>query len=257
MTLPFLLISLLILRIAGAGERYEERADFGKFYEDHKIAGAFLLYDLKADRYLVYNRDRAEQAFVPASTFKIFSSLVALETAVIADENEIFKWDGVDRGIENWNRDHNLRSAFKFSAVWFYQELARRIGPERMQSYIDKVGYGNRNINGGIDRFWLDGELRISLEQQIAFLLRLYQNQLPFSKRSLELVKEIMLIEETSEYRLRGKTGWSNKVGWFVGYLEQNGSVYFFANNVEMKQAEDAPARIEITKEILRKLNLL
>lgn len=251
------LIPFLIWTTAVAGDRYEERADFAKFYNGRNVTGAFLFYDLKADHYLVYNRERAVKPFIPASTFKIFNSLVALETGVIADENEIIKWDGVDRGIDNWNRDHNLRSAFKFPAVWFYQELARRIGPEKMQHYLDKVEYGNCNMNGGIDRFWLAGELRISQEQQIEFLVQLHHGELPFSRRTMEIVKDIMLLEETPDYKFRGKTGWAKDVGWFVGYLERGNNVYFFANNIDSVQPEDTSARIEITKEILKKLDLL
>jgi beta-lactamase class D len=122
------------------------------------------------DKYTSNDFRRAKERFLPASTFKIFNSLAALESGVIKDQDEIIKWDSIPRGWEKWDMDHNLRSAIKYSAVWFYQELARRIGEEKMRSYINKTGYGNKNIEGGIDLFWLQGELKISAMEQIEFL---------------------------------------------------------------------------------------
>lgn len=247
-----------------SGGRVEEKKDWDKFFKEYGVEGTFLLYDLKRDHYLGYNLKRTETAFIPASTYKIINSLVALETGVIKDENETFKWDGVDRGSQGWNRDHNLRSAFKSSAVWFYQELARRIGRESMQKYIDATDYGNRNIGGGIDRFWLDGELRITAKQQIDFLVRLYQNKLPFSERSISIVKDIFILEKTDKYTLRGKTGWAGfgskddaQLGWFVGYIEREGRPCFFAMNIDIKESKESQARIPITKKILSDMKLI
>lgn len=159
--------------------------------------------------------------------------------------------------MEAWNRDHDLRSAFKVSAVWFYQELARRIGRERMQRHIDAVGYGNKDLDGGIDMFWLTGDLRITPKEQIDFLVRLHRNDLPFSQRTLDIVKDIMIFENAGEHVLRGKTGQAGKVGWFVGYIERDGNVYFFANSMDILRPEDREARIQITRNILRDLDLI
>ena len=155
-----------------------------------------------------------------------------------------------------------MRKAFKYSAVWFYQEIARRIGEKRMQEYVNKNDYGNMNINGGIDRFWLDGELRISPAEQLELLKKLYSDSLKFSGRSLDIVKEIMLFEEGTDYKLRAKTGWGirfeENVGWFVGWVEKNDNVYFFVNNCQTKNpGEGYPARIEITRKILSELRIL
>ena len=170
--------------------------DFQELYYSNGIKGAFLLYDLKNDTVLVYNQPRTKNAYLPASTFKIINSMIALETGVIRDEKEILKWDGEKRFAEIWNQDHNLRTAIRYSVVWFYQELARRIGEERMQHYIDAVEYGNQDIGGGIDLFWLQGNIRITMEEQIDLLKRLYKNELPFSQRTLDIVKDIMILEQ-------------------------------------------------------------
>ena len=108
---------------------------FQDIFDKNDIKGAFILYDLINDTALIFNQPRTERAYLPASTFKIINSLIALETGVIKDENEMIQWDGEERFVETWNQDHNLRSGIKYSVVWFYQELARRIGEERMQKF--------------------------------------------------------------------------------------------------------------------------
>ncbi|MFN7762029.1 MAG: penicillin-binding transpeptidase domain-containing protein, partial [Pseudanabaena sp.] len=115
--------------------------------QEAKSEGCFILYDLKRDRYIRYNSQHCQKRFIPASTFKIFNSLVALETKAIADENTVILWDGVQRRFPLWNQDQNMRTAFTRSVVWFYQDLARRIGNERMAKYIKAADYGNQDIS--------------------------------------------------------------------------------------------------------------
>lgn len=242
--------------------REVERPEYERFFAAEGVEGAFVLYDLGADTYVRHDPERAARRFIPASTFKIFNSLVALETGVLADENEIIRWDGVDRGWEMWNRDHSMRSAFPVSAVWFYQEVARRIGEERMREWIARAGYGNGDLGGGIDTFWLTGDLRISPEEQVIFLRRLYQDQLPFSPRSMRIVREVMYIEGNESYTLRGKTGWGRldgaNYGWLVGYVERGDNVYFFATSFEGRGDLDVRrAQQTITRGILGELGLL
>ncbi len=239
------------------------RPDFAGYFEKQNADGCFVLYNLNADSTIRYNPTRCAQGFLPASTFKIFNSLVALETGVLADETMVLPWDGVKRTIKEWNQDQSMRTAFRYSAVWFYQEVARRIGEKRMAYYINREGYGNRDIGGGIDMFWLSGDLRITADEQIEFLKRLYTGQLGFSDRTMAIVKDIMTLEQTETYTLRGKTGWAtdkdSNLGWLVGYLEQNGNVYVFATNLTA-QGDTYPmvsARMDITKGILKELGLM
>ncbi len=237
--------------------------DLGRSFRELGIEGSIVVYDQNKNQFYEHNAPRNSTAFFPASTFKIFNALVALETGVIRDEVTVLTWDGIQREIAPWNRDTNLRQGFKDSTVWFYQVLARKIGHERMQKFINQVGYGNRQIGTPeqIDRFWLEGPLQITPKQEIEFLQRLYRNDLPFSQRSLDLVKDIMVREQTPDYVLRGKTGWATSTtpgnGWFVGYLEQNNNVYFFATNIDMRNDNDGVNRIEITRRSLKALGLL
>jgi len=238
-------------------------ADIGPYFTERDVEGAFVLYDLNSDTYTYYNRDRCAERFLPASTFKVVNALVALETGVVAGADEVIEWDGVDRGDASWNQDHTLATAMKYSVVWYYQEVARRIGRERMQEYVDLIGYGNQDITGEIDSFWLEGGLRISAEEQVEFLRRLYEGELPFSGRSMSVVREMIVLEEGEGYRLSGKTGWTSRVepqvGWFVGYLEVGDSAYIFATNVEREESSESLGWVsrEITEEVLRGMGLL
>ena len=239
-----------------------QRLNCASYFREQNIQGSIIIFDRNKNLFYQDNNSRNETGFLPASTFKIFNSLVALETGVIKDELAILTWDGIKRDFDFWNRDYNMRQAIKYSAVWFYQVLARKIGHQRMQEYINKVGYGNRNIGleKDLDRFWLSGKLRITPKEQINFLRRLYAGNLPFSERSMNIVKDILIVEQTPEYTLRAKTGWTTApkpdLGWYVGYLEQNDNVYFFATNIDIVKPEDAKARLSITRRCLQDLGL-
>jgi beta-lactamase class D len=244
----------------------QKSIDCRQHFRDLKVTGSILIED--RDRQFVYQSDpqRNATAFLPASTFKILNSLIALETKVIPNERAVFTWDGIERQVPQWNRDLDLQSAFKLSAIWYYQVLARRVGFDRMQTWVTRVGYGNGNIGTkqDIDRFWLSGQLRITPQAQVQFLRRLEREDLPFSKRSMSIVKQMLIEERTPHYTLRGKTGWVGfadrvepKIGWHVGYLERDRRAYFFATNIDLKTKADAKARQEITRRCLRDFGLL
>ena len=259
-TIVFLMV--ILFSVDSFSQKVVERKDLKKFFDEYNHEGCFILYDLQKNEYIKYNPERCSQRFIPASTFKIFNTLAALESGVIKDENEIIKWDGVERSIPNWNQDLNIALAFKYSAVWFYQVIARRIGEKRMQEYVNENHYGNEDISGGIDWFWLRGGLRISPDEQIEFLKKIYKNELKFSQRSIDILKKIMIYKQTDEYVLRAKTGWGmrleNQIGWFVGYVEKDGKVYFFATNLESKDPEEGfKSRFEVSYNILRELGII
>lgn len=232
--------------------------DFAPYFEGYD--GAFVLYSLKTGETLRYRPEQCAKGFLPASTFKILNSLISLETGVIADENTVIKWDGQKHQVAAWNKDHTMRSAIQVSAVWFYQELARRVGAERMQDYVNQADYGNKDISGQIDSFWLNGGLRISADEQIIFLNRLYLNDLPFSQRNLDMVKDILILEKTDSYTLSGKTGSAvteSPVGWFVGYVEKGDNVLFFAANVTGNPDAAAPIARAAALKILTEMGVL
>ncbi len=210
---------------------------------DKKLVGAMFIYEPASQDSFVYNPADFNTQRTPASTFKIMNSLIGLETGVIKDENFTIMWDKVKRSRENWNADHDLKTAYKNSTLWYYQELARRVGGKDMKFWLDKVEYGNADTSGGIDQFWLNGSLRISIAQQIDFLKKLQENKLPFSQRSMDIVKKIMIAEETPNYTLRAKTGWGvdkdTDIGWYVGYVTTPTKIYYFANCVQNNEKAD------------------
>jgi beta-lactamase class D len=231
-------------------------------FEKKGVNGCFVLLDKRRGVMMTNDWFAAQTQKTPASTFKILNSLIALESSAIPDENYTLKWDGVERQFPNWNRDHDLRSAYKYSVVWYYQEMARRVGVDTMKYWLDKVSYGNADTAGGEDQFWLTGNLRISPIEQIQFLQKLETGQLPFSKHTLNTVKNIMIQDSSSKYVIRWKTGWGNQdgedIGWIVGYMEVGADVYYFANLIRaqvgktISQEDFLDARMEILQTILQ-----
>jgi len=239
-------------------QRSEFRDDLAKRFFDLQTEGTFVGY--KVDEYLIIasDKDRSGQDMLPASTFKIPNSIIALETGVVVDpDKDVFKWDGVTRSIEAWNKDHTLRSAIAASAVPVYQEIARRIGVERMQKYLDLFDYGNRDIGGGIDQFWLTGNLRIDPMQQVDFIDRLRRGVLPVSKRSQDLVRDILPVTKVGDAVIRAKTGLLGaevgkpSLGWVVGWAEKGSMQTVFALNVDCKEPRHIAARMTLAQQCL------
>jgi len=239
-------------------QRSEIRDGLARRFFDAGTVGTFVAY--KTDDYLIIasDKERSGTAQLPASTFKIPNSLIALETGVVADpDKDIFKWDGVTRSIEAWNKDHTLRSAIAVSAVPVYQEIARRIGQERMQKYVDLFEYGNRDIGGGIDQFWLTGNLRIDPMQQVDFVDRLRRGVLPVSKRSQDLVRDILSVTKVGDATIRFKTGLVGaeigkpSLGWLVGWVEKGSDRTVFALNLDVREPRHTEARMTIAQQCL------
>src|SRR5438128_2760524 len=239
-------------------QRNEFRNDLAKRFFDLGTEGTFVGY--KVDDYLIIASDkiRSGEDRLPASTFKVPNSLIALETGVVADpDKDVFKWDGVTRSIEPWNKDHTLRSAIAASAVPVYQEIARRIGAERMQKYVDRFDYGNRDIGGGIDQFWLTGNLRVDPVQQIDFVDRLRRGVLPVSKRSQELTRDILPVTKVGDATIRAKSGLLGaeqgkpSLGWMVGWAEKGATQTVFAMNMDCKDPSQIAARMTVTQQCL------
>jgi len=241
--------------------------EFNKILDSLKVKGAVLIYSFSDKTYYSNNFYWAKTGFIPASTFKTPNSIIALETGVIKNESDVFRWNGDERWNKKWEQDLTFKDAFRVSCVPCYQEVARKIGVERMKTYLNKLNYKEMVFDStSIDNFWLEGKSKITQIQQIQFLKRFYFSELPISKRTETIVKSIMLIETTEDYALSGKTGLSVKNdlynGWFVGYFEVKNKVYFFATNIEPMKKEAASeafysARINATKQAFKNLNFL
>jgi beta-lactamase class D len=231
------------------------------YFDSANVHGTFALYNNASGQFTIYNLKRyKDSSFLPASTFKIVNSLIGLETGIISNEKMIIPWDKKVRMLTStdtafmWNKDLTMQEAFQVSAVPYYQEVARRIGKDTMQRWLDSIQYGTKKITTTIDNFWLDNSLKIKPDEQLGLVKQLYFNKLPFQKRTQEVVKKVMLMDDNSNYKLSYKTGWSsnekgNKIGWIIGWIEENRHPYFFVLNVE----GNTDAKPEVRKEILMK----
>ena len=235
-----------------------------KYFTENKVEGCFALLDNGTGQFTVYNLNRyRDSAYLPASTFKIVSSLIGLQTGKISNDSMVIKWDGIDRGRSECNKDMSMYEAFRLSCSPWYQELARRIGKDTMQHWLDSLAYGNKKISR-IDTFWLDNSLKVTPDEELGLVKRLYFNQLPFHQRNQEIVKRTMLFENNTDYRLSYKTGWGQneggkQVAWIAGWIEENKHPYFFVLNLESADSKaDIPTiRMKILKDILAQLGFL
>lgn len=243
--------------------------DMSKFFGGHKNS-AFVLYNRSTGVYYVYGQELARKRFSPCSTFKIPNSLIGLETGVIKDENHVIEWDGKEGRLKSWNRDHSLATAIKNSVVWYYKALAGMVGEKRMKSFVEKCGYGNMDISGGLDSFWLhgpSGTLKISAFEQVEFLNKFLDGALPFSKRNIGIVKKMIELQAGSGYTLSGKTGSGTEngrhvCGWFVGFAATRKADYVFAALINADyEFEDSPAlgseAKRITLTILKSMGII
>lgn len=239
--------------------------NFQPFFEEYGVQGCFLLYNMKNDVYQIYNSRRCEEGFLPASTFKILNSLIGLETGVITSDSMVIPWDGVVRSVEEWNRDHTMASAIQYSVVPYFQEVARRIGPERMKQMVDDSDYGRMDISKEtIDRFWFWGNSRITPWEQMNFILHFYTFKLPFAQENIELVKKLIILKKTDKWIFSGKTGMTvqdgKNIGWLVGYLEENGSAWIYVCNVESgldNTEKFKESRRGVTEKVFKSMGLM
>lgn len=203
------------------------------YFDRHNTAGTFALFDNSQAHFTLYDSSYYRKRFSPAATFNIVHALIGVETGVINDENMVIPWDGVQRSVPEWNKDLSMQQAFRLAAEPYFQEVARRIGTPTMQRWLDTLGYGNKNCSGAIDSFWCNQTLLISPDEQLGLVKRLYFNQLPFQKRTQELVRKVLLQESNTLYKLSYTTGQGTDAagkptGWVVGWIEENRHPYFF-----------------------------
>lgn len=282
MRIPSLLLVVVLLGVAGCGEKdvpkpvtesvpipvdsisEVEHAEWGALFNEAKAdSGCVVIVEAPTGKVHVFNKTRAEKRYLPASTFKIFNSLVALETGVADSSTFLLRWDGVNRQNPDWNHDQTMAEAFRNSTVWYYRELARRVGREPYLTAMKREHYGNAMIGDSADMFWLDNTLQISAREQVDFLQRLQAGKLGFSERSQRIVRDIMVRRDTLGATMRWKTGWGLgkefNIGWLVGWLERGDRRWFFAMNLQAS-SEDYPmmkVRLHILLGALRSLGAL
>ncbi len=239
--ITYALTLVSILFTACTSNNVTEDNSIQKYFEDNKVTGCFAMFDNSQGQFTVFNKKYfRDSAYLPASTFKIVNSLIGIETGRVQDDSTIIKWDSVVRKNSQWNRDLTMHDAFQLSCVPWFQELARRIGKDTMQHWLDTLGYASRYqkpVINRIDTFWLDNSVKITADEQFGLVKKLYFDQLPFQKRTQRIVRNMMLKENNANYQLSYKTGWGKSdirqsVGWITGWIEENKHPYFFVLEV-------------------------
>ncbi len=273
-TIAYLVLALFLLGAAPLLSIQAADQDHYYFHEaDRKLTyldlsdvfaaydGSFVLYDAKEDSWQIYNQDSAATRIAPASTFKIYSALFGLEAGSITPERSCISWNGQDYSYDSWNADQTLASAMQNSVTWYFQTLDQQTGWSLIQQYIQKIGYGNRRMEGDLSSYWMDSTLKISPIEQVELLTKLYNNELGFSEANLRTVKDAILLSSTDNGALSGKTGTiaingENRCGWFIGYIEKNDRTYFFATSIQCEKLACGPSAAELTFSILSDLKL-
>lgn len=237
---------------------------------DCKLTGSVTVYDHSRQHFTYTDSVDAFKEAQPASTFKIINLLIALETGVIKDEMTVVKWPGkTDTTLYGYRpdiyKDMTVKEAFEVSAGWVFIELAKKIGRKKYAQYLKASDYGNQDLSEKGDDFWNFGNFKISPVGQIRFLTKVYEGKTPFSQRNIAILKRVMITEQTAQYTIRSKTGWTRidgkDIGWWTGYVEREGKAYFFATRLVKDRAAYNPdfgqCRKELTKKVLRELRII
>lgn len=246
------------------------REDFKQYFDSCGVDGSIAIYDNNKNQWIVSDTVEIKVETLPASTFKIINLLIALETKTIKDENEIVNWVGSTDTVKYGYRPeiyHNMpvKEAFELSAGWVFVELAKKIGKDKYKKYLTKCKYGNNDLSQKETDFWNFGNFAISPKNQVDFLRSLYEEKLPFSKRNIDIVKRVMITEQTEEYTIRAKTGWTREnntnTGWWIGYIETKSGTFIFATRLlqdrKQNRSDFGSCRKDITKKIFKELKII
>jgi beta-lactamase class D len=256
-----LTLAVLLFTSPTSAFEWQDSPQVTQLFQNAGVRGTFVLYDVTARRVLGHDATRAHTRFVPASTFKIPNTLIGLSVGAVKNVDEVLPYGGKPQPFTTWEKDMSLREAIMLSNVAIYQELARRIGLDRMRDSVSRLAFGNGDIGTVVDTFWLVGPLQISAVEQTRFLAQLAQETLPFPKPLQASVREIIRLEQGNNWTLYGKTGWANApnpgIGWWVGWVQKADRVYAFALNIDVQNATDASKRVDLGRASLKALGIL
>ena len=121
------------------------------------------------------------------------------------------------RSFAAHNQDQDLRSAMRNSTVWIYELFAKEIGEDKARRYLKQIDYGNADPSTSNGDYWIDGNLAIAAQEQIAFLVEAHRVAL--SGRTSALGQGPHDWEAGRNWILRAKTGWEGRMGWWVDGL--------------------------------------
>ncbi|MFA1820774.1 BlaR1 family beta-lactam sensor/signal transducer [Virgibacillus oceani] len=228
--------------------------DLSAYFQNYD--GSFVLYDMQEDAYHIYDKDKSTLRVSPDSTYKIYSALFGLEDNIITPEQNTIEWDGTEHPYDQWNEDQNLETALNRSVNWYFKQLDQKMGLDSIQSNLNLIHYGNQDVSGGLEQYWLESTLKISPVEQVELLQSLYNNSFDFQEAHIAAVKNALQMEEKNGATLYGKTGTGNVNGkdingWFIGFVETETNTYFFATNIQDEDNASGSVATEITSAIL------
>lgn len=269
-----ILIMTIVLVLLPVLPTYAGRQDRYDFHEEgkqityidlssdfDKYQGSFVLYDSGNDAWTIYNKESALERITPNSTYKIYDALLALESGIITPEHSEMTWNGDDYPFDAWESDQDLSSAMRSSVNWYFQNIDSIVGIKNIKSYVQKIGYGNQQTSNDTALYWSDFSLKISPIEQVELLKKFYENDFGFSDDNINAVKDAILISATPDGTFSGKTG-TGRVdgqdtnGWFIGYIEKSGHVYYFATNIQGTSDTTGTVATEVSLSILTNMGL-
>lgn len=237
------------------------------------INGTAVIYSPDKKIYNIYNQELAYTRKSPCSTFKIISSLIALENGFIKPENSIRKWNGENFGNKNWNKDIDFYNAFRESCIWYFREVTNEIGKDLIKNELEKLKYGNKDIsdwdgnlntntNDLLNGFWLESSLKISPKEQTEVMERIFNDKTIYSNFTINELKKVMLVKNTvkSNFSIYGKTGMGKRNGivvdsWFVGFADNKKEKIYYcvylgeSNNKDISSSDAKEIAIKIVSD--------
>lgn len=262
----FILVLTPVMSVnASSNTNYSFQADHIKrlyldsYFDEYQ--GCFILYDINSCQYSIYNQEKGTTRISPDSTYKVYSALAALKEGVITPDDSLINWDKTPYPYEAWNKDQNLSTAMNHSVNWYFKTLDEKTGLSNLRNSLVRIGYGNKDLSGGLGEYWLESSLKISPVEQVELLTKFYQERLPFQPDHIKTVKNALYLSSSYGSSLYGKTGTGtiegkNVNGWFIGYVESSHDTYVFATNIQDDHSASGSVAGEITLRILNDLDL-
>lgn len=271
----YLLITCILLSVAPVLSTYASSSDHYSFQENEnaisyidlssdfgQYKGSFVLYNSRQNHWMIYNKASASKRISPNSTYKIYDALLGLESGIISPNASAQTWNGEKYSYEVWEKDQDLNSAIQNSVNWYFQNIDAAAGRQKIKHFLHEIQYGNQQVGDNVSLYWTDDSLKISPIEQVLQLKKFYQNAFAFSSENIKAVKKALLISRSSNYSLSGKTG-TGRInnqdinGWFIGYIERSGQIYYFATNIQNTSHATGLKAKELTISVLNKLHII
>ncbi|CAB3864390.1 OXA-258 family carbapenem-hydrolyzing class D beta-lactamase OXA-925 [Achromobacter ruhlandii] len=217
-------------------------------------------------------RQDCTQRYTPASTFKLPIALMGADAGILQGPHQpVWNYQPAypDWGGEAWRQPTDPARWIKYSVVWYSQLTARALGQERFQRYTSAFGYGNADVSGepgkhnGTDGAWIISSLHISPFEQVDFLRKFVNRQLPVKAAAYDLAENLFEVGEADGWRLYGKTGTgspgshgvytpANAYGWFVGWARKDDRQLVFARLLQDEGATQPNAGLRARDGLMR-----